>query len=71
MECDVLAASFKNSQQILNLCKKGVGAVTAAPDVLRALIQHDATFTAEENFENDFYSLVHEIKGIDLNKKRD
>ena len=25
----------------------------------------------EENFENDFYSLVHEIKGIDLNKKRD
>lgn len=55
----------------MNLCKKGVGAVTAAPDVLRALIQHDATFTAEENFENDFYSLVHEIKGIDLNKKHD
>ncbi|MGI6665047.1 MAG: transaldolase family protein [Christensenellaceae bacterium] len=69
IESDVLAASFKNSQQILDLCRNGVGAVTAAPDVLRALIRHDATFTAEENFTQDFYSLIREVKGIDLNKK--
>ena len=69
MESDVLAASFKNSQQILELCKNGVGAVTAAPDVLRQLIKHDATFTAEENFEKDYYSLIEEVKGIHL--KRD
>ena len=68
MECDVLAASFKNSQQVLNLCKKGVGAVTAAPEVLRALIKHDATFTAEENFENDYLSLIEEVKGINLKR---
>ena len=58
LNADVLAASFKNSQQILNLCKHGIGAVTAAPDVLRALTYHDATFTAEENFTQDFYALV-------------
>lgn len=68
MESDVLAASFKNSQQILELCKNGVGAVTAAPDVLRQLIKHDATFTAEENFEKDYYSLIEEVKGIHLRR---
>ncbi len=67
---DVLAASFKNTQQVLDLCKKGIGAVTAAPDVLRALIYHDATFTAEETFTQDFYSLIHEVKGIQLKKDK-
>ena len=66
LNADVLAASFKNSQQILNLCKHGIGAVTAAPDVLRALTYHDATFTAEENFTQDFYALVNEVKGTHL-----
>ena len=66
MEADVLAASFKNSQQILNLCKHGIGSVTAAPDVLRALTYHDATFTAEENFTHDFYSLLNEVEGTHL-----
>ena len=68
MESDVLAASFKNSQQVLNLCRKGIGAVTAAPDVLRSLIKHDATFTAEENFEEDYYSLINEVKGFRMKK---
>ena len=69
MEADVLAASFKNSQQILNLCKHGIGAVTASPDVLDALIHHDATFTAEENFTQDFYSLVSEVTGLHFKEK--
>lgn len=68
MEADVLAASFKNSQQILNLCLHGIGSVTAAPDVLRALTRHDATFTAEENFTQDFYNLVNEVEGFNLKK---
>lgn len=63
MEADVIAASFKNTQQVLSLCKHGIGAVTAAPDVLRAMTKHDATFTAEENFTDDFYSLVNEVEG--------
>ena len=70
LEADVLAASFKNSQQILNLCKHGIGAVTASPDVLEALIHHDATFTAEENFSQDFVSLVSEVDGLNLKGKK-
>lgn len=70
MNADVLAASFKNTQQILELCKHGIGAVTAAPDVLRALILHDATFTAEENFTQDFFSLIKEVQGVDLRDKK-
>jgi TalC/MipB family fructose-6-phosphate aldolase len=66
LNADVLAASFKNTQQVLSLCKYGIGAVTAAPDVLRALIKHDATLTAEETFTQDFYKLVNEIEGLHL-----
>ena len=31
LNADVLAASFKNTQQVLSLCKYGIGSVTAAP----------------------------------------
>lgn len=66
LEADVLAASFKNTQQIQSLCKNGIGSVTAAPDVLRAMMKHDSTFTAEENFTKDFYTLVNQIEGTHL-----
>ena len=48
---------------IRDRCKYGIGSVTAAPDVLRALIRHDATLTAEENFTQDFYDLINEVEG--------
>ncbi len=54
----VLAASFKNTQQILELCKYGIGSVTAAPDVLSALVLHDVTTLAVEKFTQDFYDLA-------------
>ncbi|ALB48332.1 MULTISPECIES: transaldolase family protein [Clostridium] len=60
LNSDVLAASFKNSQQVLNLCKYGIGSVTAAPDVVEGLIKHDATKNAVDVFTKDFYSLVGE-----------
>lgn len=66
LKAEVLAASFKNSQQILELCQHGIGSVTAAPDVLRALTYHDATFMAEENFTQDFYTLVNKVAGTHL-----
>lgn len=71
LSTQVLAASFKNSLQIQELCAHGVGAVTAAPDVLRALTYHDATFMAEENFEQDFYSLVNNVAGTHLGKQKE
>ncbi|MEA5004528.1 MAG: transaldolase family protein [Christensenella sp.] len=66
LEAQVIAASFRNSHQVLSLCKYGVGAITAAPDVLRALTYHDATMCADENFGQDFLSLVNEVEGTHL-----
>lgn len=60
LNTEVLAASFKNSQQVYNLCKYGIGSVTAAGDVLEGLIKHDATTNAVDVFTKDFYSLVGE-----------
>ncbi len=62
LDCNVLGASFKNTMQIQYLCTFGIGSVTAAPDVLEALIKHEATNTAIENFTNDFYELCGEGK---------
>ena len=54
----LLAASFKNSQQILELAKYGVKAVTAAPDVIEALVKNAAIDAAVEQFNKDFQGLV-------------
>ena len=66
LEADVLAASFKNTHQVESLICHGIGAVTAAPDVLRGLIKHDSTLAAEETFTSDFFKLVNEVEGLHL-----
>ena len=67
----VLAASFKNSQQVLTLCEYGIGSITAAPDVLEQLINLDITSKAIEDFNKDFASLVGEGKTmLDLGKRK-
>lgn len=58
----LLAASFKNSQQILELCKYGVKAITAAPDVIEALVKNAAIDAAVAQFNKDFQSLAGEGK---------
>ncbi len=58
MEADVLAASFKNSEQVLELVRQGVGAITAAPDVLAALIKNPATDAAIAEQNRHFEILV-------------
>lgn len=63
-ETDVLAASFKNSQQVLELCKYGVGAVTAAPDVIMALAKNKVAESAVDDFLSDFAKLVGENKSM-------
>ena len=62
MNTMVLAASFKNTQQVLNLCEHGIGAITAAPSVLEQLINHQMTESAIEDFTNDFFSVAGEDK---------
>jgi fructose-6-phosphate aldolase 2 len=56
--CGLLAASFKNSQQVLELAKYGVKAVTVAPDVINALVKNAAIDAAVDQFTKDFEDLA-------------
>ena len=56
----VLAASFKNSQQVLELCKYGVGGVTAAPAVMDKFVNNAAITAAVDVFVKDFEKLAGE-----------
>lgn len=62
LETEILAASFKNSQQVLELAKYGVGASTIAPDVIENLIKVDAARCAVDVFVKDFEALCGENK---------
>ena len=58
LDCEVLAASFKNSQQVLELCEYGVGNATAAADVINNFVKNPAIDQAIEDFVNDFEKLT-------------
>lgn len=62
LNAEVLAASFKNSQQMLDLAEYGVGAATASPDVIFALVKNEAITSAINVFIKDFEKLVGEGK---------
>lgn len=54
----LLAASFKNSQQVLELCRYGAGAATVAPAVIDGMVKNAAIDSAIRVFEADFQSLT-------------
>ena len=54
----LLAASFKNSQQVLELTKYGVKAVTLSPEVLDGLVKNPAIDAAVRQFAADFETLA-------------
>lgn len=58
LKTEVLAASFKNSQQLLELCEYGVGASTVSPDVIFGLVKNTAITSAIDDFIADFEELV-------------
>lgn len=60
----VLAASFKNSQQVLELCEYGIGASTVAPDVIEGLVKNQAITAAIEDFIKDFEALTGDGKNM-------
>ena len=68
LPADILAASFKNSQQVLELCAYGVGAATVAPDVIHGLIKNDAVAMAVASFTADFERLCG--KGVTMKTAR-
>lgn len=62
LKTEVLAASFKNSQQVLELCKYGIGAATIGTDVIEGLIANASVASAVAAFVDDFEKLCGEGK---------
>lgn len=62
MDAGLLAASFKNSQQVLELAKYGVLASTVAPDVIEGFVKNAAITSAIDVFIKDFEGLTGEGK---------
>ena len=58
MDCEVLAASFKNSQQVLELAEYGVGNATCAADVIKSFVKNLAIDGAIQDFVDDFKALT-------------
>ncbi len=54
LECRVLAASFKNAQQVHRCAMAGCQSVTVSADLFRALIAHPLTDAAVEGFDRDW-----------------
>lgn len=54
LDCKVLAASFKNAEQVHRCALCGCHSVTVSADVLKALITHPMTDAAVEGFERDW-----------------
>lgn len=57
MKTQIIAASFKNSQQVQELCEYGVRAATLAPDVIENLIINPCVDSAVNSFIADFEDL--------------
>lgn len=58
LSTQILAASFKNSRQVLELCRYGVGASTVSPDVIRSFVNSPAIAAAVDAFAADFERLT-------------
>ena len=56
--CDILAASFKNSQQVQELALYGAGAATVSPDVMEGFIRNTTVDSAVDAFISDFEGLT-------------
>lgn len=54
LNTQVLAASFKNVQQVLSVAMTGVGSVTLNPDLCEKLLFHPYTDKSLEDFEIDW-----------------
>lgn len=66
MDCEVLAASFKNSMQVLELAEYGVGNATCAADVIKGFVKNLAIDGAIQDFVDDFKALTGRTSMSDL-----
>ncbi len=63
LPCKVLAASFKNVEQVHKCASVGCHSVTVAPDIMKALIAHPMTDSAIAGFDKDWAG-VYGDKGV-------
>lgn len=57
LDCQVLAASFKNTQQVHKCAMTGCQSATVSADILSAIISHPMTDAAVAGFERDWNSV--------------
>lgn len=57
MDCKVLAASFKNAEQVHKCEMAGCHSVTVSADILKTLVTHPMTDSAIEGFKKDWKSV--------------
>lgn len=68
MQTKVLAASFKNVEQVHKVSMTGAQAVTVNPDLFDMLIYHPLTYYAIDDFNKDWEMVYGDKKAADLLK---
>ena len=63
-DCKILAASFKGVQQVRDAFNAGSQAITAPVSVLKAIFENPSISKAVTDFNNDWYSVYGEDKGL-------
>ena len=66
LETKVLAASFKNAEQVHKCALAGCHSVTVTADIMKNLISHPMTDAAIEGFERDWRSVYGDRKISDM-----
>lgn len=66
IKTQVLAASFKNVEQVHKVSMTGAHAVTINPDLFDMLIYHPLTYYAIDDFNKDWEMVYGDQKAIDL-----
>ena len=66
LSCEVLAASFKNCQQIHECALSGCHTATIAPDLFKTAISHPMTDMGVKGFMDDWKSVYGEKSILDL-----
>lgn len=64
--CKVMAASFKNVQQVNDCASVGCHVATIAPDIYKTLISHPLTDVAIAGFEKDWKSVYGDKQILDF-----
>lgn len=66
VDCKVLAASFKNVQQVADVAAAGCHYATVNPEILKAMAQHPLTDIAVQGFDRDWQGVYGEKTVLDL-----